>query len=138
MSPLKPTSSGRLYTIDHIPFTRNVVPTTPLDVSHPFCTLWQSFLASLTNTGCDSFWNAMMRIYTGQPDFSHIEREKFKLTFLKNPPNVVISDMQSRELYGYHKRLPHLWSFIHISQCYVDLWVGAMTRESERDCCVRL
>ncbi len=125
MSLLSPTSSGKLYTINYVDFVKNAVPTTPLDDGHPFRTLWQSFLANLTN-GCDDFWDAMMRIYTGQTAFSgdRTKRDQFKVIFLKNPPNVAIADMQSQSLYGRHNRV-HLWGFIHISKCYVDQWVAA-------------
>ena len=42
MSPkLRPMSTGKLYTIDYIGFTHDIVPTTPLEDSHPFCALWQ-------------------------------------------------------------------------------------------------
>ncbi len=127
MSPkLKPMSTGKIYTIDHIGFVRSLIPTTPLEDSHPFCALWQSFLAGLAN-GCDTFWDSMMRIYTGQTTFSGNQTKirQFKAIYLKNPPNIVIADMQSETLYGCHRRLPRLWQFIYISKCYVDNWAAA-------------
>jgi hypothetical protein len=50
MSPLNPMSTGKLYTIDHIGFVRNLVPTALLEDSHPFCVLWQS---------CQWLWNLL-------------------------------------------------------------------------------
>jgi len=128
MSYLNPTSFGELFTIDAGDFYRDVVPTTPLDSSHAFCKFWREFLAKLSN-GCDPFWDAMMRIYTGQAGFagnrSDSEMGQFKAIFLRNPPNVAIADMQSLKLYGRHSRLPHLWGFIFISKFLVDEWVAA-------------
>ena len=126
MSLLNPTSSGELFTINAGDFYRNVVPTTPLDSGHAFCKFWREFLAKLSN-GCDPFWDAMMRIYTGQSGFAgnRSEMERFKAIFLRSPPNVAIADMQSLTLYGRHKRLPRLWGFIFISKFFVDEWVAA-------------
>ena len=105
MSPkLRPMSSGKLYTIDYIGFAHDIIPTTPLEDNHPFCALWQSFLTSLTN-GCDTFWDAIMRVYTGQTAFAQNQAkiQEFKAIYLKNLPNVVIADMQSQELYGCYR-----------------------------------
>ena len=126
MSHLNPTSFGELFTIDAGDFYRDVVPTTPLNSSHGFCKFWQEFLAKLSN-GCDPFWDAMMRIYTGQAGFSgnRSEMEQFKAIFLRSPPNVAIADMQSLMVYGRHKRSPRLWGFIFISKFFVDEWVAA-------------
>src|SRR5260221_9864477 len=80
VSQVKTISTGKLYTIDNIGFVRNLVPTISLEVNHPFCALWQSFLGDLTN-GCDTFWDAMMRIYTGHTAFSgnRAEIQQFKV-----------------------------------------------------------
>jgi len=74
-----------------------------------------------------------MRVYTGHMAFSgnRAEIQQFKAIYLKNPPNVVIADMQSEELYGRHRRVSRLWQFIYISKCYVDNWAAAEDETSK-------
>ena len=133
MSLLNPTSHGEIFSIDAIGFYNDVVPTTQLNSSHAFCRFWQEFLAKLSATGnsCDPFWDAMMKIYTGQTGFAGNLSEigRFMTIFLRNPPNIVIADMQSLTKYGRHKRIPHLWGFIFISKYFVDLWVAASAED---------
>lgn len=68
-----------------------------------------------------------MRIYTGNTDFAgnQAKIQEFKAIYLKNPPNIVIADMQSTKLYGRHRQMCHLWQFIYISKVYVDSWAAA-------------
>ena len=91
----------------------------------------ESFRADLTN-GCDTFWDAIMRVYTGQTAFAQNQAkiQEFKAIYLKNPPNVVIADMQSEELYGRHRRMSNLWQFIYISKRFVDDWATAKDETS--------
>ena len=117
-TPMSRLSFGQLFTIDTEDFYNDVVPTTPLSPNHPFSKFWQDFLSKLSN-GCVPFWDAIMRIYTNR---NQSETESFKATFLRNPPNIVIADMQSRTVYGRHKRLSHLSSFIFISKYIVNKW----------------
>jgi hypothetical protein len=129
--PIVSTSSGEVFESSVEAFFAGIKPTKVLAKDHLFRTLWLDLLNALTTPEkCNNLVDAYVSLFLGDPQWRQssslidTHRAYIRNQLRHQPPNVVIVDLP--HAYGWHRRVPHLWSFICISQRWVDKWVLAM------------
>jgi hypothetical protein len=128
--PLLPTSTGIVFSQTATEHEEERIPTNELPSHDPFVIFWHNFLATLlagNSPAITLLWKTLMTIYKGSRSFvnSASDAAQFRVLFFNNPPDVVVTDFQDRDVYGLHRRSKRLWSYIYISKYWIERWVAA-------------
>jgi len=139
MSPLIPTTYGEVFVESLDDILGGKQPSHLLPSKHPFRFLWQDTLSKLTSNSTQSeiIIDSYISVFVQDPHWKSTlsvlriaERRKEMITLLQDhPPDVVVLEQPMDHGYGLHIRRPGMWSFICITEYWVQRWLRVVECE---------
>jgi hypothetical protein len=139
MPPLIPTTYGEVFVESMHDILGGKPPSHLLPSKHPFRFLWQDTLSKITSNSAQSetLIDAYISVFVQDPNWKSslsvvriAERRKEMATLLcDNPPDIVVLDQPMDHGYGVHIQRPGMWSFICITEHWVQRWLRVVEFE---------
>jgi hypothetical protein len=141
MAPLIPTTCGEVFLESRDDILGGKPPSHLLPSKHPFRFLWQDTLSKLISNSAQSetMIDSYISIFVQDPNWKSslsvvkiAEQRKEMTTLLRDhPPDIVVLDQPMDRDYGVHRdiRRPGMWSFICITEYWVQRWLRVVEFE---------